>query len=119
MTLGEECWKLGSTGIEAVPELQSNHEEADTQMILHAKHIQGPCIIHADDTDVLVLILSHSNTLDAAYMKAGRGFKSRIINIKSVRDQIAKDLPPGTPRGVLPYYEVGGGAWRQILPRKI
>ena len=97
MTLGEACWKLGSTGIEAVPELQSNHKEADTQMILHARHVQGPCIIHADDrdTDVLVLILSHSNTLGATYMKAGRGSKSRIINIKSVRDQIAKDLPPG------------------------
>ena len=65
-------------------------------MILHATHFQGPCIIHADDTDVLVLILSHSNTLDAAYMKASRGSKSRIINIKSVREQIAKDLPPGT-----------------------
>ena len=32
VTLGEECWKLGSTGIEAVPELQSNHEEADRQI---------------------------------------------------------------------------------------
>ena len=90
----EECWKLGSTGIKAVPELQSNHEEADTWMILHAKHVQGLCIIH--DTDVLVLILSHSNTLDASHMKAGKGSKSRIINIKSVRDQITKDLPPGT-----------------------
>ena len=29
-------------------------------------------------------------------MKAGRGSKSRIINIKSVRDQIARDLLPGT-----------------------
>ena len=94
--LGEECWKLGSTEIKAVPELQSNHEVADTRMILHTKHVQGPCIIHADDTDVLVLILSHGNTLDAAYMKASRGSKSRIINIKSVRDQITKDLPPGT-----------------------
>ena len=36
VTLGEEYWKLGSTGIEAVPELQSDHEEADTRMILHA-----------------------------------------------------------------------------------
>ena len=94
--LGEECWKLGSSGIEAVAKLQSNHEEADRRMILHGKPVQGPCIIHADDTDVLVLILSHSNTLDAAYMKAGSGFKSRIINIKSVRDQIAKDFPPET-----------------------
>ena len=29
-------------------------------------------------------------------MKAGRGSKTRIINIKSARDQIAIDLPPGT-----------------------
>ena len=94
--LGEECWKLGLTGIEAVPELQSDHDEADTQVALHVRHVQGPCIIYADDTDVLVLILSHSNTLDAAYMKAGRGSKSRIINIKSVIDQIAKDLPRRT-----------------------
>ena len=100
VTLGEECWKLGSTGIEAVPELQSNHEEADTRMILHGKHVQGPCIIHADDIDVLVLILSHSNTLDAAYMKAGRGSKSRIINIKSMRDQIAKDFNGGSRQNV-------------------
>ena len=64
-------------------------------MILHPKHVQGPCIIHADDTDVVVLILSHSNSLDTAYMKASRGSKSRIINIKSVRDQIAKDLTTG------------------------
>ena len=96
MTLGEECWKRGSTGIEVVPELQSNHEEAGTRMILHAKHVQGPYIIHADDTDELVLLVSHNNTLCAAYIKAGRGSKSRIINIKSVRDQITKDLQPGT-----------------------
>ena len=76
--LGEECWKLGSTGIKAVPELQSNHEEADMRMILHAEHAQGPCIIHADDTDVLVLILSHSNRLDAAYVKAGRGSRAEL-----------------------------------------
>ena len=95
VTLGNECWKLSSTGIEFVPELQSNQEEADTRMILHAKHVQGPFVIHADDTDVLVLLLSHSHTLGAAYMKAGRGSKTRVINIQSIKDQIAKDLPPG------------------------
>ena len=64
-------------------------------MILHAKHVQGPFVIHADDTDVLVLLLSHSHTLGAAYMKAGRGSKTRVINIQFIKDQIAKDLPPG------------------------
>ena len=29
-------------------------------------------------------------------MKAGRGSRTRIINIKSARDQTAIDLPPGT-----------------------
>ena len=56
VTLGDEFWKLSSRGIEFVPELQSNQEEADTRMILHAKHVQGPFVIHADNTDVLVLI---------------------------------------------------------------
>ena len=95
VTLGDECYKLSSTGIEFVSELQSNQEEADTRMILHTKHVQGPFVIHADDTDVLVLLLSHSHTLGAAYMKAGRGSKTRVINIQSIKDQIAKDLPAG------------------------
>ena len=86
---------LSSTGIEFLSELQGNQEEADTRMILHAKHVQGPFVIHADDTDVLVLLLSHSHTLGAAYMKAGRGSKTRVINIQSIKNQIAKDLPPG------------------------
>ena len=64
-------------------------------MILHTKHVQGPFVIHADDTDVLVFLLSHSHTLGAAYMKAGRGSKRRVINIQSIKNQIAKDLLPG------------------------
>ena len=64
-------------------------------MILHAKHVQGPFVIHADDTDFFVLLLSHSHTLGDAYMKAGRGSKTRVINVQSIKDQIAKDLPPG------------------------
>ena len=85
VTLGEECWKLGSTGIEAVPELQSNHDEADTQRILHAKHVQGPCIIHANDTDVLVLIPSHCNTLDAAYVKVPMKRNFYVFLRKSIK----------------------------------
>ena len=57
----EECWKLQSSSISLVPELKCSHEEVDTRMILHAKHIQGPVLIH--DTDVLILLLSGSNVL--------------------------------------------------------
>ena len=56
-----------------MPELNCSHEEADTRMILHAKHIQEPVLIHAEDTDVLVLLLSGSNVLGDVYMETGRG----------------------------------------------
>ena len=79
VTHNEECWKLQSSSISLVPELKCSHKEADTRMILHAKHIQGPVLIHADNTDVLVLLLSGSNDV---YMKTGRGSKSRIIQVK-------------------------------------
>ena len=75
-----------------MPELKCSHEEADTRMILHAKHIQGPVLIHADDTDVLVLLLSGSNVLGDVYMKTGRGSKSRIIQIKLIVESLTKDL---------------------------
>ena len=54
-----ECWKLDSAGSERVDELQCNHKEADTCMVLHARHAEGTCVIHSDDMDVLVLLLSH------------------------------------------------------------
>ena len=78
-----------------MPEVKCSHEEADTRMILHASHIQGPVLIHTYDTDVLVLLLSHSNILGDVYMKAGRGSKSRIIQIKRIVENLTKDLATG------------------------
>ena len=95
VTLNEDCWKLQSSSVSLVPELKCSHEEADTRMILHAKHIQGPVLIHADDTDVLVLLLSHSNVLDDVYVKVGRGSKSGIIQIKRIVENLTKDLATG------------------------
>ena len=94
-THNEGCWKLQSSSISLVPELKCSHEEADARMILHAKHIQGPALIHADDTDVLLLLLSHSNVLGDVYMKVGRGSKSIIIQIKRIVENLTKDLATG------------------------
>ena len=52
-------------------------------------------MIHADDTDVLVLLLSHANVLGNIYMKTGRGSKSRIIQIKRTVENLTKDLAIG------------------------
>ena len=53
-----------SSPIEAVKDLKSNHEEADTQMILHAafavQHSPAAIIvIQSPDTDVLILCIAH------------------------------------------------------------
>ena len=78
-----------------MPELKCSHEEADTRTILHAKHIQEPVLIHADDTDVLVLLLSHSNVLGDVYMKTFRGSKNRMIQIRRIVENLVKDLAIG------------------------
>ena len=47
-----------------------SHEEADTRLIWHAKHIcennpDGNIIIRANDTDVLIILLTHAHALPA------------------------------------------------------
>ena len=67
-----ECWKLDSVGSERVDELQCNHEEADTRMVLHARHAGDTCVVHSDNTDVLVLLLSHVRSLATASLRRAK-----------------------------------------------
>ena len=55
-----------------VPELRCNHEEADTRMLLHTQYVGGKCVLHADDTDVLVLLLGHAHNLGKCYFSNER-----------------------------------------------
>ena len=59
-----ECYRLtrseeGQVCQEAVPALQSNHEEADTRLVLHAAHAgnggHSHVVIKSPDTDVAIL----------------------------------------------------------------
>ena len=63
VTQEEECWKLTSLSVDIVPDLRCSHEQADTRLVLHVKHSQLPFIVHADDTDVMVLLLGHSASI--------------------------------------------------------
>ena len=58
VTEGSKCQTLTTGSTDNVPELESSHEEADTCMILQVKHANGLVVIHADDTDVIVLLLT-------------------------------------------------------------
>ena len=95
ITIEEQCWQLDVRTCEPVPELQCNHEEADTRMVLHARHTAGPCVIHSDDTDVFILLLSHSPDLGACYIKKGRGAKTRLIKLSKVVSTLQKQLDRG------------------------
>ena len=64
-------------------------------MILHAKHANGPVVVHADDTDVMVLLLMHSDLLGTVYIRTGRGSKARIIPLAPIKEKVLKQLYPG------------------------
>ena len=64
-------------------------------MVLHARHTAGPCVIHSDDTDVFILLFSHSRDLGECYIKRGRGAKTRIIELSKVVSTLEKQLDRG------------------------
>ena len=56
-----------------VDELVYSHEEADTRLIWHAKHIcenipDGNIIIRANDTDDLNILLTHAHALPTSIL---------------------------------------------------
>ena len=95
VTEEETCWKISSSEERVVPELRSNHQEADTRMVLHAKHAGGKFVIHSDDTDVLVLLLGHAHNLGKCYLQKGKGSKRRIVRISEVANQLERQLADG------------------------
>ena len=95
VTGDDQCWKITSTTCDPVPELQCNHEEADTRIILHAQHAGGTCVIHCDDTDVLVLLLAHSKSLGKCYIKKGKGSQTRMIELSLIVDYLSNQLFEG------------------------
>ena len=43
VTTKDPCWRVEVTTCEPVPELQCNHKEGDTRMVLHARHRRYMC----------------------------------------------------------------------------
>jgi len=71
---------------------ENEFEEADTRMILHARHAGGKCVIHSDDTDVLVLLPAHGPSLTKCHIKKGRGAKATIIDLSLVMNSLEMQL---------------------------
>ena len=85
--LEETTLKVNSDKVTFMKELNSNQEEADTRLLLHAHYESnngsGSVVIVSPDTDVLVLCMHHFDTLGIKnlYFKTGR----KLVHIDSIR----------------------------------
>ena len=64
-----------------IPDLQSNHEEADTRLLLHSKHAAdnaSQIVIQSPDTYVLAICMSHFNSLSCEELWFQTGVKDRL-----------------------------------------
>ena len=69
--------------VEEVPELFSDHEEADTRLLLHAKHASqnhSDIIIKSPDPDVFVLCVAKANEITGNLLfETGAKERNRIV----------------------------------------
>lgn len=81
--------------------LSSNHEEADTLLILHASHAsnRGQTVhILSPDTDVFILAVRRLRQLgENTCMIVGTGEKRRIVPIKPVHDAVGSTIAEALP----------------------
>lgn len=101
VTHGKLCHQVGNSTnggvqIEECPELSTDHEEADTRLLLHAKHASSHCnhvIVYSPDTDVFILMLGHKSVINAAlYFQTGVGNHRRILDVTKVHSTLGSEL---------------------------
>lgn len=80
---------MTSLAASLVPELKSNHEEADTRMVIHASHAGGKCVIHSDYTGVLVLLLGYARKLGPVTRRKEK--ETSVESLESQRSPIGLD----------------------------
>ncbi len=82
--------------IEECEELYSDHEEADTRLLLHAKQASRThdhIVIRSPDTDVFILLLGHKPAIPTAlYFDTGTGNQRRILDVGKVHLTLGSEL---------------------------
>ena len=87
VTCGEKCWRITREETSLIDELQSSQEEADTRMLLHAKHAWDSgyksVVIVSEDTDVFILCIAFANDFKGSlYQKRGTTTRTKYMDIK-------------------------------------
>ena len=96
VTDGKKVFNIKDQTVMEIPELESNHEEADTRMVLHAQHASQQyerIVISSPDTDVFVICLSFNPIINAdLYFLTGVKNSRRLIDISAVVGSIDTNL---------------------------
>ena len=83
-----EAYKITSNNCILIPEFESNHKEADSQMMLHVEHASrtySSVVIHMPNTDIFMIALSKIMEFDCQlYLKTGTKSRKRTIDINAV-----------------------------------
>ncbi|XP_065682967.1 uncharacterized protein LOC136095951 [Hydra vulgaris] len=95
ITHGNSTYCFRNSICTKLPELRSDHEEADTRLLLHCKHDSVSyvqVILASPDTDVFVSALYHSWFISATlHFETGCGNKQRIFNVNKIAKEIGYD----------------------------
>ena len=77
-------------------ELQCDHEEADTRLLLHSKHAaesHDTIIVKTPDTDVFFLCIAMRRTIGKnLFVMAGTGNRFRIIDTSAISNALGEEL---------------------------
>ena len=93
------CFHLPHDEVRVVDELIISQEEADTRVLLHAKHASvnvASVIIVAEDTDIMILCLAFHDKIDCKiYVKCGTSHKQYISIThvaRAIGDRVCRSL---------------------------
>ncbi|KAG1683971.1 hypothetical protein GQR58_009569 [Nymphon striatum] len=76
--------------------LRSDHEEADTRVVLHCVHASSQhIVVSARDTDITIILLAHFDSMhcEKLWLKAGTSKKPKYIPIHEIRNTLSFEEP--------------------------
>lgn len=92
-----------------IQQLQANHEEADTRLVLHCVHTNAKSVVvSARDTDVLVLLVAHFHKMACTklWMKAGTSKHQKYIPVHDIQQALQFTQP--VFEALIPFHAVTG-----------
>lgn len=102
---------------------QSNHEEADTLIAIHANKVTARhVVVRASDTDVLVILVGsigqrpEVRSMTTLIMYCGMGNTRRFINVSNIAE-VLEETSPGIPQALPGFHAFTGSDYTSAFYR--